>query len=59
MQAETHNEARPTLVGIAREASLYDWLIDRSRKGLRPQPLPRRLYADLGLPPHQEARGGR
>lgn len=48
-------ESTRDLVGIAREASLYDWLISISRSRSRPQPLPGHLHADLGLPPpHSE-----
>lgn len=37
------------LVAIARNASLYDWLINVARP--RRLPVPARLWADLGLPP--------
>ena len=39
------------LVSIARDASLYDWLLDIGRARRRPEPLPVQLRADLGLPP--------
>lgn len=37
------------LVAIARNASLYDWLINVARP--RRLPVPSRLRRDLGLPP--------
>ncbi|CAN7489067.1 MULTISPECIES: hypothetical protein [unclassified Devosia] len=37
------------LVAIARNASLYDWLINMARP--RRLPVPSRLRSDLGLPP--------
>jgi hypothetical protein len=40
------------LVAIARNASLYDWLINMARP--RRLPVPSRLRADLGLPPLPE-----
>jgi hypothetical protein len=40
------------LVAIARNASLYDWLINVARP--RRVPVPSRLRADLGLPPQPE-----
>ncbi|WP_156386043.1 hypothetical protein [Devosia sp. Root685] len=42
------------LVAIARNASLYDWLINVARPRRLPQPVPSRLRADLGLPPETE-----
>jgi hypothetical protein len=39
------------LVAIARNASLYDWLLDIGRARRQPEPLPAQLRADLGLPP--------
>ncbi len=54
MAANTQIEAQPDLVGIAGQASLYEWLIGLTRTRRRPQPVPPRLYADLGLaPPHE------
>ena len=40
------------LVAIARNASLYDWLINVARP--RRLPVPARLRADLGLPPETD-----
>lgn len=44
------------LVAIARDASLYNWLLDIGKARRRPEPLPAQLRADLvradlGLPP--------
>ena len=47
------NRREPSdLVVIARNASLYDWLINVARP--RRLPVPSRLRADLGLPPQSE-----
>lgn len=40
------------LVAIARNASLYDWLINVARP--RRLPVPSRLRSDVGLPPQSE-----
>lgn len=43
------------LVSIARNASLYDWLLNIGRARRQPEPLPAQLRADLGLPPMPSA----
>lgn len=50
MNAHMHHPAHADLVAIASNASFYDWLINRSRARRRPDPVPLRLRADLGLP---------
>jgi hypothetical protein len=49
MNQHTHHAQARDMVGIAREASFYDWLIGRSRVR-RPDLLPPQLYTDVGLP---------
>ena len=39
------------LVSIARDTSLFDWLFTVSKARRHPEPLPRQLRVDLGLPP--------
>ncbi|OAM79620.1 hypothetical protein [Devosia elaeis] len=51
MKLEYGRNERGDLVAIAREASLYDWLIGLTRRRAHPQSLPRHLHTDLGLPP--------
>lgn len=51
MTGSEHDTARGDLVAIARNASLYDWLLTIARPHRLPEPLPRQLRADLGLPP--------
>ena len=41
------------LVAIAERASLYQLLQAALRRQRRPQQLPSRLYADVGMPPSQ------
>lgn len=48
MNAPMQHPARTGIGTIARNASLYDWLINRSRSR-RPDLVPERLHADLGL----------
>ncbi|MHA6300159.1 hypothetical protein [Devosia sp. CAU 1758] len=54
MADRNHLEAQPSLAGITGQASLHEWLIGLTHIRRRPQPVPLRLYADLGLaPPHE------
>lgn len=50
-----HRSKKPSemgdLVSIARDASLFDWLVTLSKARRRPEPLPGQLRIDLGLPP--------
>jgi hypothetical protein len=56
MNAHMHHSGHADMVTIVREASLYDWLINRSRAHRRPIPVPGHLHADLGLAPPQRQR---
>ena len=42
------------LVAIAQRASLYELLLSAMQRQHKPQQLPSRLHADLGLPPSRE-----
>ncbi|MBJ3786436.1 hypothetical protein [Devosia sediminis] len=55
MNAHMHHPAHQDMESIARDASLYDWLIDRSR-ARRPDTIPGHLHADLGLAPRERQR---
>ena len=55
MNAHMHHSGHADMVTIVREASLYDWLINRSRSRRRPDNVPLHLHADIGLvPPERE-----
>ncbi len=54
MKVNYHRDHEDRLIGIARDASLYDWLIGLTRRRRRPQHIPRHLHADLGLQPAHE-----
>lgn len=56
MNNRTHHPIHADMVGIARQASLYDWLIRMTRSGRRPPAVPGPLHADLGLTPPQRER---
>lgn len=56
MNAHMHHPAHPDVVAIASNASLYDWLINRSRIRRRPDLVPGHLRADLGLPAPERVR---
>ena len=56
MNAHMHHPAHANVETIARDASLYDWLIQRSRTRRRPDLVPGHLHADLGLVPPERPR---
>ncbi|MBN9335082.1 hypothetical protein [Devosia sp.] len=51
MIGRENRRAPGDLVAIARNASLYDWLINIARPRRPPEPVPAILRADLALPP--------
>ena len=56
MNAHMHYPAHAGMEIIAGEASLYDWLITRSRARRRPDLVPGHLRADLGLDARERPR---